>query len=130
MIRSLFGQLVVLFSRYNSQDTHSGKDQKLQLLSKAITFMEGNYKEVVQIGKLSDIANMSERQFLRTFKECFQCSPIKYLNKLRLEHAKKLLWEQQLEIKEIAYKCGFTDPNYFTRKFTQSFGVSPKRFKN
>lgn len=48
-----------------------------------------------------------------------------YLRKIRLTEAKKMLRNPNLQIAEVAYKCGFKDPSYFTRVFKKEFGESP-----
>jgi AraC-like DNA-binding protein len=60
-------------------------------------------------------------------------SPIKFLTKIRLENAKKLLNSaasdsNRLKIKEIAEMCGFSDPLYFSRTYKKYYGIPPGGF--
>lgn len=67
----------------------------------------------------------------RMFRKETGMTPVSYLNHLRLEHAKKLLDQQQTTgytIGEIALMCGFYDPRYFTRLFTRHAGASPMKY--
>ena len=48
-----------------------------------------------------------------------------YLRKIRLNEARKLMKNPDLQIAEIAYQCGFKDPSYFTRVFKKEYGESP-----
>ncbi|QIQ20445.1 helix-turn-helix transcriptional regulator [Zophobihabitans entericus] len=53
-----------------------------------------------------------------------------YLNQVRLEHAKTLLKNYDLNIKEVAHACGFNDSNYFCRVFRKRTDRSPSEYRN
>jgi AraC-like DNA-binding protein len=52
-----------------------------------------------------------------------------YLNHTRLEHAKALLKEYDLKVKEVAHTCGFVDSNYFCRLFRKNTERSPSEYR-
>lgn len=54
---------------------------------------------------------------------------IEYLTHLRMEQACKLLRESPLTIAEIAWTSGYSDPNYFSRVFKKTIGVTPRNFR-
>lgn len=60
----------------------------------------------------------------------YQPTPIAYLRRLRLERVCGLLKDSSLTITQIPHDCGFSDCNYFTRQFTESFGMSLKAYRN
>ena len=66
------------------------------------------------------------------FKKITKMSPIDFLTKVRIEHAKKLfeIYGQGLSVSQVAEACGFNDAVYFSRRFKQFTGVSPKQYKN
>lgn len=54
------------------------------------------------------------------------------LIRIRLERARDMLADQRtlrLPVQEIAYRCGFADPGHFSRRFAQSFGAPPARWR-
>ncbi len=53
-----------------------------------------------------------------------------FIRQIRLFEAKKLLKDTDLSITDLAYKVGFTDPNYFTRCFVQDFGETPSETRS
>lgn len=58
-------------------------------------------------------------------------SPARLLQRLRIEHAQKLLVScanNRCKIRDVALRCGFRDPLYFSRVFRQTTGVSPKAY--
>ena len=66
-------------------------------------------------------------------KHCYQltnCTPVNYLNQLRLLHARKLIREHpESSITSIAYDCGFSSNQYFTRVFKTHFKETPQEFR-
>jgi AraC-like DNA-binding protein len=57
-------------------------------------------------------------------------TPIKYLQRYRLNQACHLLLDSDKTITEIALKVGFTDAGYFSRLFHREMGVSPDKYRN
>ncbi|WP_240543585.1 helix-turn-helix domain-containing protein [Spirosoma foliorum] len=55
---------------------------------------------------------------------------VRYVRMLRLGKAKELLTSTELNISEVAYAVGFDDPKYFSRQFSDEFGVSPANFRH
>ena len=72
---------------------------------------------------------MSRSTLNRNFSKAFGMTPMRYLNKLRLDHAAELLASSNLSISEIARQCGFEDSNYFTRAFRRKFGTAPGQWR-
>lgn len=65
------------------------------------------------------------------FKKQTGYTPIDFLTKIRIDHAKKIIdiYRDKLSIAEISESCGFNDAIYFSRRFKQFEGVSPKHYK-
>ncbi len=65
------------------------------------------------------------------FKEATHLTPVDFLAKIRVEHARKLfeIYGDILPVSEVAEACGFEDPVYFSRRFKQFIGVSPTEYK-
>ncbi|MFQ5569864.1 MAG: helix-turn-helix domain-containing protein [Rhodothermales bacterium] len=72
----------------------------------------------------------SPRQLQRRMKEASGCSPGAYIMQIRLAHAAELLEEPDSRINEVAAKVGFRNPNHFSTKFREAYGVSPSAYKN
>lgn len=74
---------------------------------------------------------MSERSFLRRFKEVTAFSPMDYVLRARVRKAVRLMEEQgsKRSITEIAFACGFNDSNYFSRQFRRITGQSPREHR-
>lgn len=85
----------------------------------------------VSLGELAREAAMSERSFLRSFKEATGLSPVDYVLRARVRKAERLLVAAQprQSITEIAFACGFNDSNYFSRVFRRFALYSPRDFR-
>jgi AraC family L-rhamnose operon regulatory protein RhaS len=72
---------------------------------------------------------MSRRRFTQLFREVTGASWSAYLNRLRVEHACRLLEETQRSIVEIAFECGFEELTSFYRAFKRQTGLPPNRWR-
>ena len=53
-----------------------------------------------------------------------------YINKVRMDTARKLLLETDMTVSEISYAVGIYDTNYFIKQFKAKWGLPPKKWKN
>lgn len=72
---------------------------------------------------------VSESTLLRLFRRRTGMSPHEYLLRLRLKKAASLLLESDLAVSEVADACGFSDSNYFCRRFRRYAQMSPSEFR-
>ena len=101
-------------------------------LEKLHSSLETHYEDSgISIQQVAKSMNMSYNQFNRKLKALTNQTPAKYLRTFRLEKAKKLLINpaNDLNVAEVAYQVGFTDPNYFSRCFGELFGRSPNAIR-
>jgi transcriptional regulator GlxA family with amidase domain len=101
-------------------------------IRQAITFMEENLDTRVTEKELAHKANLSPQHFCVLFKTETGETPARYLNRLRMDKARKLLADDdhsRLSIKEIAAVVGCKDFSHFVRDFEKRFGLSPKRYR-
>ena len=73
---------------------------------------------------------LSHSQVYRKLKALTGQTPVQFIRSIRLRKAKELLQSSTLNISEIAYEVGFSDPNYFSRSFQQTFGSPPTAIRN
>lgn len=71
----------------------------------------------------------STEAMTRAFTAAYGISPGKYLQVARLRLACELLRDGNKNIKEIAFSCGFSSQNYFSRVFRQVIGISPGAYR-
>jgi len=79
----------------------------------------------LQLGELSKRVGITEKHLCRVFQTSLGHAPMETFRLLKLQLAMALLGRSSLAIKEIADRCGFENPLYFTRCFTRVYGKSP-----
>ncbi|MDQ9093200.1 AraC family transcriptional regulator N-terminal domain-containing protein [Pseudoalteromonas haloplanktis] len=98
-------------------------------LNYVVNHIADNLNQPLDIEILCKIACMSRSKFYQQFKLAFGLSPAAYQQQLRLKKARKLL-QSGLQVSQICYQLGFSNPSHFSRLFKQMFGAPPKHYKH
>ncbi|MDD5728665.1 MAG: AraC family transcriptional regulator [Victivallales bacterium] len=122
-------ELIAFLCRIYAYDSANNLHSIIPRISLVLTQMEKNFSADWTLTKLAKLINTSERHFARLFRQAIGISPIDYLLKLRLRHAAKYLEQDNCAIFEISSRCGFNDSNYFTKKFTEIYKMSPSQYR-
>jgi AraC family transcriptional regulator len=88
-------------------------------------YIEAHLDEPIEVGALADIAGRSPFHFTRLFAQSVGVSPHRYVVRLRLERAVKLMRDGQSGLAEIAACTGFADQSHLSRWVRRVYGVSP-----
>jgi signal transduction histidine kinase/DNA-binding response OmpR family regulator/ligand-binding sensor domain-containing protein len=99
------------------------EDRFLQKLQAAVE--ERMEDASLSIPEICQSMLMSHTQLYRKLKALTGKTPSQFIRSVRLQKARNLLQTTDLNISQIAYDVGFSDPNYFTRMFKQEFGIVP-----
>lgn len=120
----MMGQAVIGTYRNYSEIIEKSKEyfQDKEILKKYIT--------EITIEELCSYFFCSRGTLLNHFKSKYNTTIHQYLLDYRLKKATELLINDELNVKEIAFFCGFEDPNYFSKVFKKRYGQSPLEFKN
>ena len=102
------------------------KEKQLpQVVETALKVLQQDFAFLDGIGDLADRLQVSQEYLTRTFREHVGMTPGKYLNQVRVEHAKLLLQRFDHSVAFVADACGFSNSNYFARVFREHVGVTP-----
>ncbi|MFN8153817.1 MAG: helix-turn-helix domain-containing protein [Bacteroidia bacterium] len=112
------------FSIFNGHKNHNDKE----ILS-AQKFIEKKYRDKISIEKLSGDLNIGRRSFDRRFIKATGLTPIDYLQRVRVEAAKKLFESSRKTVSEIMYDSGYNDAKAFRDVFNRITGLSPLEYK-
>ena len=94
-------------------------------------FMEENMDNSELV--MDDLAShvyMSRSSLNRKMHELFNLSAKDFIQKARIKHACQLLKNTDMNTKEVAFACGFSDPRYFSKSFKASTGSTPTEYRN
>jgi AraC-like DNA-binding protein len=97
---------------------------------RAIAFMNEHMSEPLTVAQVARVAGFGSDHFARLFKRDEGTTPERYLMRLRLEHAKRMLSVTSLNLESIAKLSGFQTRNYFHRVFKRKVGVTPTEYRN
>lgn len=82
------------------------------------------------VPRLLELAHVSPAHLARTVRRYFGTTPTDLIADLRLRHAAMLIATTARSITEIAYRCGFSSPSYFTRCFRRAYHLSPREYRH
>ena len=130
-------RLVALQNRQDSQQAPLPEvmvagylNKNEQFLQTLTAFMETNMGNVdINVDDLMEATGMSRSSLNRKMHELFNLSPKDFLQEARIKHACSLLQQTDLSVKEVAYACGFSNPQYFATSFKTSTGLTPSAFR-
>lgn len=96
-------------------------------LRQIIVEMERNLEEPVSIPELCNRIGMSQRQVTRLFERYIGKTPVVYYRDIRLDRARGLVTQTNLQMSEIAAAAGFTSQTHFSKAYKERFGISPRK---
>jgi AraC family transcriptional regulator len=91
--------------------------------------VRANLSGTISLVQLSAAADLSPRQFLRAFRESIGDTPLRYVQAVRIEEAKRLLVDSRRSITDIALDCGFSHAQHFTTSFHKYVGITPSAYR-
>jgi AraC-like DNA-binding protein len=102
-------------------------ETQAERVAKAIHFLRENYNQSVRVEQLAELARMSASSFHHHFKAMTSMTPVQYQKQIRLLEARRLMVSDLANVSEAAYQVGYESASQFSREYTRSFGVAPKR---
>ena len=113
------------FSIFQFQKNHADDE-----IIRVQQYMEKNYDKAITMTEMAGISNMSSRNLMRRFEQATSNTPLEYLQRFRIENAKKMLENKNYSIEQIAMKCGYEDMSFFRKVFKRHAGMTPRAYKD
>lgn len=113
------------FMIFNGQKSHGD-----EMVMRAQDYLENNFSEKISMGKLSEKFTVGRRNFDRRFIKATGNTPVEYLQRIKVESAKKELESSRKTVNEVMYAIGYTDIKAFREIFRRFTGLSPLEYKN
>ncbi len=107
-------------------ESHNKTDQ--EFIKKFTDIVEGNMDSDVNIRFLTERMNMSQSTLYRRVKVLTNMSINKFVRKIRLQNAERLLRKEKYSISEIAFMIGMCDSKYLSRCFKDEYGQTPTHY--
>lgn len=113
------------FVMFSGQKKHEDESIK-----QAQEFIEKNVTERISVEELAVRFAIGRRHFERRFKKATNNTPVEYIQRVKIEAAKKYLENSRKNVSEIMYEVGYSDTKAFRTVFKKITGLSPIDYKN
>ena len=134
-------ELAIRVSKYFAIDLHrnnqssfaifSGiKDHEDEFVKESQTYIEQNYREKLTVDRLAEKFSTSRRTFERRFKDATANTVVQYIQKVKIEAAKKQLETSRKTINEVMYDVGYSDKKAFRDLFKKITSISPAAYRD
>lgn len=88
-----------------------------------------NFRTKIALEEISSLLNMTTTSFCRYFKPRANKTFTRFVNDIRIGHARKLLLEDNFNISQISYECGYNTLSNFNRQFKSVANMSPQEYR-
>src|SRR4030042_3967763 len=112
------------YSVFQFQKKHA--DEAVKLVQQ---WLETNYAGAVDMNAVAKLHGMSRRTFERRFKKATGDTPLLYLQRTRLEAAKRMLEAHSGTFDEISYSLGYENSSHFREIFKRHTGLLPTEYQ-
>ena len=113
------------FAMFQGQKTHND-----DVIKQAQEFIENNIQEKITIDELANLVSLGRRSFERRFKVATNNSVLEYINRVKIESAKRSFESSRKNINEVMYDVGYTDTKAFRTIFKKITGLTPIEYRN
>lgn len=113
------------FTMFRGQKNHEDEEVK-----KAQDYIELNYADKITVDELCDMFGVGRRTFERRFKKATNNTIVEYIQRVKIEAAKKQLETGRKTVNEVMYEVGYTDTKAFRDVFKKVAGMSPVDYRN
>jgi transcriptional regulator GlxA family with amidase domain len=114
-----------VFAVFKGQKKHADKE-----IIQIQDYIEKNYNEKISIGDLAAIANSGRRTFERRFTQATNNTPFEYIQRVRIEAAKRFFEASRKNVTEVMFDVGYTDTKAFRDTFKKITGLTPIEYRN
>lgn len=106
------------------------KEHKDEAVKTAQEYIENNVHEKITIEELADKVAVGRRSFERRFKSATNNSVLAYIQRVKIEAAKRSFENSRKNINEVMYGVGYTDTKAFRDLFKKITGLTPVEYRN
>lgn len=106
------------------------KDHEDPEIRKVQEFIESNYQEKITVDQLAEMSALGRRSFERRFSKATNNTVVTYIQRVKIEAAKRSFESSRKNITEVMYDVGYTDTKAFRDVFKKITGLTPIEYRN
>ncbi len=110
--------------KHNFEQTVEDRD-----IQRSIAYIRSHLGQKISVEQLAQVSGVGLTTFFKRFKNSTGLSPVDYMLRERIKQAKILILKNQINLKEVAYRCGFNSYEYFCSCFKKVENEKPTEFK-
>jgi transcriptional regulator GlxA family with amidase domain len=99
------------------------------VINRCQAWVAEHYRTPSPVAAMMSVSGLTERTFIRRFRDATGLTPLDYVHALRLEEAKQMLETGDLSVEAIANEVGYEDASFFGRLFRRKIGVTPAQYR-
>ncbi len=120
----------ILYLNKAVKETMAPPDKYKEFLKPAISYLTYNPAKPYNSAELAKILKITPTHMCRIFKKAYNMQPCEYVQRMKMDFAKRLLTHSITEtISDIAHTCGYDNVSYFNLLFKKYTGMPPKEYK-
>ena len=123
------GRMIGVAGTTRRLDNASSPDPLYAEFAEVIEYINRQFAQPIEIQQLARMVSLSLSQFERRFKVVFQETPVRFILKIRINEACRLLVHTRHPLAWIARATGFFDQSYFSKQFSRRMGTSPRTYR-
>lgn len=113
------------FMMFEGQKNHDDSE-----VLQAQLFIEQNFQDKITVDDLANMVSVGRRSFERRFKKATKNTVIEYIQRVKIESAKRSFESSRKNINEVMYDVGYTDTKAFRTLFKKITGLTPIEYRN
>jgi len=106
------------------------KEHDDEPIKKAQEFIENNFDEKITVEQLASMFALGRRNMERRFKKATANTVMEYIQRVKIEVAKKNFESSRKNVNEVMYDVGYSDAKAFRNTFKKITGLSPVDYRN
>lgn len=130
LIKYCIELLLISLIRGNVSDTYESTKQQNKLLMDICAYLQDNIDKPLKFDDIRKRFNVSASVVKRLFSSTLGCGIMEHFLHLKIDHAKQLIRESELNFTEISEFLAFSSPQYFSSAFKRVCGMSPSEYAN
>lgn len=104
------------------------EEARLRPIRLAARILRSDLQDPPTIPELARLVGINQQSLKKGFRQLYGVTVNQYLNNRRMEIAGELLRKGDFSIRQVALRVGYGNPGYFSRRFREQYGVSPRNF--
>ncbi len=130
MLQMMLKRYLILCTRlYKEQRQYSNIKKENDIIREFNFLVEQHFNTKHTVAEYAELLFKSPKTISNTFSKIGSKTPLSYIQDRKMLEARRLLYNTDIQIQEIAYKIGYNDIQTFSRFFKKKQGVSPSKYR-